>query len=263
MTKTYFDVTGQELSPNLREQLEYFDGDVSRFNKRVDRASDDEQRTDRALRAITSCMWGLTIRHFGFPYETPALAYCQKGLELAELYFNLVGPKILAAAPKVEWYTVSLRSFLLASLSNQHEVRTQFADYLVPQLQVEPMAIPEEPLHGDLLLVIASSMRSEPMNVTQQLTQLGNSRKKRPKLLLQAFHALQNDDQAKFTQSIIASTDRFVNSSACENNVLLDATAKLESVLVGLAWEKGWQDLDFPFETAARLITHRSIGIAP
>lgn len=101
--------------------------------------------------------------------------------------------------------------------ANEHE------EYDKPGLVVEEEAIPIEPALGDALLCIAASFQSSAMKTGTLVERLQKCCKRRPKLLFNAWQALQSGDRANFGK-MTADDDR-----------PLTAVAVLESSLAALA----------------------------
>ena len=217
-------------------------------------------------RTISSCVQTVYNWHFGFRGTLTPEQITAKGIHMAKKYFAHVGDDLAKAGPdmpwdeEIAWFEPYSEALLLATLSGDTKERTELSDYLHGNLVVEGMAIPTEPALGDVLLCIAASFQSTPMDTAPLEERLQKSRKKRPKLLFKALKALQSDDPSAFVSSIADSTANFAKTTA-EDDLPLNAIALLESILVGLAYERGWTDLSFDLPIAARLVTRRSLEL--
>jgi hypothetical protein len=183
----------------------------------------------------------------------------KKGLQLAREYFKTVQADLATASREIDWFLPYSNALLLSTLCGCADDRKYISGMLHPRLLVEEWAIPIEPALGDLALCLAASFQTSPMDVAAVEERLRSSRKKRPKLLLNAWNALNSDDRQQFFSAIEASTANFAKTTA-EDDLPIGAVAVLESVLVGLACERGWCDLPFEIKTAARLVTRSSLG---
>lgn len=216
--------------------------------------------------SVNMCAQILYFRHFGFRGTLPVEQIIAKGIHMAKKYFAHVGDDLAKAGPdmkwdeEIAWFKPYSEALLLATLSGDTKARTEFSDCLHPNLVVEGMAIPIEPALGDVLLCVAASFQSTPMDTAPLEERLQKSRKKHPKLLFKAWRALQSDDPSAFASSIADSTANFAKTTA-EDNLPLNAIALLESILVGLAYERGWTDLSFDLPIAARLVTRQSLEL--
>ena len=187
---------------------------------------------------------------------------------MATAYFGVVRDALaelgLQSSPamNVAWYKPYCEALLLTTLGGRSRERAQCSDCLHPNFAVNPCFAPHgtDPALGDVLLCIASSLQSSPMDSAAIEERLQKSRKKRPKLLFSAFKALESKDCAKFVSTLAESTANFAKTTA-EDDLPLTAVAVLESILAGLAFERGWTDLVFELPIAARLVTHQSLGL--
>lgn len=215
---------------------------------------------------INTCAWMIYLRHFGFRGELAPQQILDKGAEMAAGYFGVVRNQLAERGlqPKspmdVAWYVPYSEALLLITLGGHSDERRYFSDCLHANLTVEARAIPIEPALGDVLLCIAKSFQSSPMDTAAIEERLGQSRKKRPKALFKTWHALQGNDKEKFVSAIADSTANFAKTEA-DDSLPLNAVAVPESILVGIAYERGWTDLSFDLPIAARLVTHQSLGL--
>ncbi|HUY91861.1 MAG TPA: hypothetical protein VMV10_24180 [Pirellulales bacterium] len=186
---------------------------------------------------------------------------------MALVYFDVVRDqlaKMTADTPwneQARWFEPYSEVLLLATLGGQTRERMQLSELLHPKLVVEDLALPHtEAAIGDLLLCIAASFQSSPMDTAPLEARLQKSRKRRPKLLYKAWQALQSGDSAKFSAALAESTANFAETTAKDDHPLT-AIALQESILAALAYERGWTDLSFELPIAARLVTHQSLEL--
>lgn len=214
---------------------------------------------------INSCIWIVYDWHFGFRSALRPQEVAEKGVEMALAYFGTVGERLAKAtanmdwAEEVAWFEPYSQALLMATLAGRTRERTQLSDFLHPGLTVEKMAVPRiEAALGGVLLCIAASFQSSPMNTAPLEQRLKKSRNERLKLLFNAWQALQSGDRAKFAAALADSTANFAKTATGDDRPLT-AIALLESILAGLAYERGWTDLSFELPIAARLVTHESL----
>jgi hypothetical protein len=210
--------------------------------------------------AVVDCVWMLYLWHFGFHSSLSPVTILKKGVDLGQQYFETVRDDLATASREIDWFHPYSEAILMASLCGRTDERRELSDRLHSGLVVEETAIPIEPTLGDFLLCLASSFQTSPMDVGDVEERLRSSRKKRPKLLLNAWDALNGDDRQKFVSAIEASTANFAKTTA-EDDLPIGAIAVLESILVALADEHGWTDLGFETKTAARIVTRSSLGL--
>lgn len=111
------------------------------------------------------------------------------------------------------------------------------------------------------MLCIAASFQSREMDTAPLVERLQKCSKQRPKLLYRAWQALESGERQAFAKAIIDSAVNFAKTTA-EDDVPLTAIALQESILVALAYERGWTDLSFELPIAARLVTHQSLELS-
>lgn len=205
--------------------------------------------------------------HFGFRGKLVPRQVLGKGVEMALAYFRLTGERLTAATPDTEWtaegdwFQPYCEALLLATLAGAKRERAQLSDCLHPNLVVEETAIPIERALGDVVLSVAASFQSRAMDTTTLVERLQKCRKQRPKLLYRAWQALESGKRQAFVAAITDSTVNFAKTTA-EDDVPLTAIALQESILVALAYERGWTDLSFKLPIAARLVTHQSLELS-
>jgi hypothetical protein len=215
---------------------------------------------------ISGCTGMIHWRHFGFRGKLNPQQILDKGIEMAQNYFKVVADRLAKARPKmhwtkeVAWYQPYSQALLLATLAGRPRERTRLSDYLHPKLVVETVAIPIEPVLGDVLLCIAAPLQTKPMDSAPLQERLQKSRKKRPKLLFKAWQALETGDRAKFASALADSMANFTKTTAAADRPST-AIALEESILAALAYERGWTDLTFELPIAARLVTHQSLEL--
>lgn len=246
------------------ESIAFFDREFPTFadNCKESRSADYCYAT-----CINKCIWMIDLWHFGFRGAVTPKQVVDKGVEIATTYFGLVGDQLAECGQQpsstmgIRWFEPYSQALLLTTLGGRMRERTQFSDCLHANLVIEAAAAPDnDAALGDLLLCLASSFQSSPMDTSALQERIERSRKKRPKLLLSAWKALENNDKGKFASALADSTANFAKTSA-EDHIPLTAVAYLESSLASLAYEHGWTDLSFELPIAARLVTHQSLGL--
>ncbi|HUY88840.1 MAG TPA: hypothetical protein VMV10_08915 [Pirellulales bacterium] len=214
---------------------------------------------------IAKCTWIIYDWHFGFRGALRPETAVKKGVEMSLRYFKVVRDRLGKATETLDWTEGAAwvepysEALLLATLAGCTHERTLLSDYLHSGLAVEKMALKHsEAAIGVALLCIAASFQSSPMDTAPLLKRLQKSRKKRPKLLFEAWQALRNGSQTKFTAALVDSTANFAKTTAGDDRPL-SAIALQESILAGLAHERGWTNLSFDPPVAARLVTRHSL----
>lgn len=209
---------------------------------------------------VDKCVWALYDWHFGFRGALRPLDVVTKGVEMALKYFRVVGDRLAKATANADstqdaaWFEPFSEALLLATLAGRTRERTLLSGYLHSALIVEKTAVPRtDAALGDLLLCIAASFQSSPMDTAPLLNRLRKSRKTRLHSLREAWQALENGDRGKFTAALAEATAAFAKTAA--NDRPRAAVALQESILAGLAYERGWTDLSFESPIAARLVT--------
>lgn len=235
----------------------------------------DDCRRDECLEEAKAFCWQVQIStcagmldwwHFGFRGKLKPQQIIEKGIEMAQTYFEVVGERLAKARAKmhwtkeVAWFEPYSKALLMATLAGRMRERTHLSDYLRPKLAVETVAIPIEPALGDVLLCIGASLQSKPMDTVPLKERLHKSRKQRPKLLLKAWQALESGDETNFATALTESTANFAKTTADDDRPST-AIALQESILAALAYERGWTDLSFELPIAARLLTHQSLDM--
>lgn len=211
---------------------------------------------------VDKCVWMLYDWHFGFRGVVRPPDVVTKGVELSLNYFRVVGERLAAKSGDLTmdaaWFEPYSAALLLTTLSGDTSRRTLLSDYLHPTLTVEKTTVSRaDAALGDLLLSIAASFQSSPMDTVPLLKRLRKSRRARPKLLFEAWQALESGDRAKFIAALAASTSTFAKTAADDRPRA--AIALPESILAALAHERGWTDLDLASPVAARLVTQASL----
>jgi len=205
--------------------------------------------------------------HFGFHAVSRPLQIMNKGVDLALEYFETVRDSLAKAMrdvePQAAWYFPYAEALLMTTLTRRTHERTQLSDCLQPNLtrDIGGCVFDIEPEHADVLLCIAASFQSSPMETAPLGQRAQQSRKRRPKLLFKAWQALESGDRAKFVSALADSTANFAKTTAADNTPLM-AVALEESNLAALAYERGWTDITFDLPVAARLVTHRSLELS-
>ena len=217
---------------------------------------------------INSCAWTIYLWHFGFRGALTPKQILDKGTEMATGYFGVVRDELAdrGLRPRspmdVRWFNPYCESLLMATLGGHTDERTQFSDCLHANFTIEASAAPHtEAALGGILLCIAKLFQSSAMDTAAIEERLTQSRKKRPKLLFKAWQALQGGDREEFASALADSTANFAKTTA-DDTLPLNAVAVPESILAGIAYERGWTDLSFDLPIAARLVTHQSLGLA-
>jgi len=214
---------------------------------------------------LAKCAWIIYDWHFGFRGALRPEIAAKKGVEMSLRYFKLVRDQMAKATENPNWTegTAWLEPYsealLLVTVAGSTRERTLLSDDLYSGVAVEKMALKHsEAALGVLLLCIAASFQSLPKDAAPLLKRLQKSRKVRPKLLLEAWQALRDRNQAKFIAALADSTENFAKATADDGRPST-AIALQESILVGLAYERGWSDLSFDLPIAARLVTRQSL----
>lgn len=214
---------------------------------------------------IDKCIWILYDWHFGFRGALRPREVLTKGAEMALNYLRVVGDRLATARANGDstvdaWYGPYSAALLLTTLGGNTRQRTLLSDYLHAGLTVEKTIVPRtEAALGGVLLCIAASFQSSPMNVAPLVKRLQKARKTRAKLLFDAWQALQGGDQTRFTTALAESTAAFAKTAADDRPRA--AVALPESILAGLAHERGWTDRSFESPIAARLVTRESLEL--
>lgn len=216
---------------------------------------------------ISKCTWIIYDWHFGFRGALRPEIAVKKGVEMALRYFKVGRDRRTNATETLDWILGAAwlepysEALLLATLAGSTRERTLLSDYLHSGLTVEKMPLKHsEAALGGALLCIAASFQSSPMDTVPLLKQMQKSRKRRPKLLIEAWQALRDGNQTKFTAALVDSTANFAKTTADDNRPVT-AIALQESILAGLAYERGWTDLSFDLPVAARLLTRHSLDM--
>lgn len=217
---------------------------------------------------IDKCLWMLYDWHFGFRGATPPQDVVAKGVDMALKYFRLIADRLVTATANAEWmedaawFEPYSEALLLSTLGGYIRERTLLSDYvhLGLGLATEKTTLSRnEAGLRDVLLCIAASFQSSPMDIAPLLKRLRKSRNSRLKPLLQAWEAIQSGHQAKFTGALTECIASFAKTAA--DNRPRAAIALMESILTCLAYERGWRNLDFELPIEARLVTRRSIDM--
>ncbi|HEV7222258.1 MAG TPA: hypothetical protein VGN42_06110 [Pirellulales bacterium] len=210
---------------------------------------------------LAKCTWIVYHWHFGFRTSLRPQEVIEKGVALAIKYFAVVDERLRAAdtrsTAEVAWFEPYAQTLLLATLSGRTRERTLLSDYLPARLFQEMTAPRGDAALAGVLLLIASSLRSSPIDAVPLVKRLQKSRKARLKLLLQAWRALESRDRTEFAVALTESTVSFAKTTSDDQP--RNAVALLESILAGLAYERGWSDLSFQSPIAARLVTRPSL----
>lgn len=189
---------------------------------------------------ISRCVWMIYDRHFGFYGEVPAQQAMEKGVQMALTYFRFVGERLAKARAgmrwdkEVAWFEPYSQALLMATLGGLTQERRQLSEFLQPKLVVETVAIPIEAALGDVLLCVAGSLQSSPMDTAPIAARLQKCRKQRPKLLFKAWRALEAGDRATFASTLADSTANYAKTTA-DDHRMDRAIALLESILATLA----------------------------
>ncbi len=214
---------------------------------------------------IAKCTWIVYDWHFGFRGALRPEIAAAKGVEMALRYFKVLrggltkATENLVSSEGAAWLEPYSEALLLATLAGCARERTLLSDDLQPCLTIETTSLKHrEAALSAALLGIAGSFQSSPMDMAPLLKRLQKSRQKRPKLLLEAWQALRNGNQTKFTAALVDSTVNFAKTTAADDQPR-NAIALQESILAGLAYERGWTDVSFDLPIAARLVTRHSL----
>lgn len=217
---------------------------------------------------VTDCTQMIYRWHFGFRGRFSPREILEKGVEMALAYFGVANDRLQKMTAETDWKEVAdwfepySRALLMATLAGRTHARRQLSDFLHPRLvpEVVGASVEIEPAAGDVLLCIAASFQSSPMETAPLAERLQKCRKRRPKLLYKAWQALNGNDRPLFVSALADSTANFAKTTAYDARPLT-AIALQESILAALAYERGWTDLEFELPIAARLVTHQSLEL--
>ncbi len=216
---------------------------------------------------IAKCLWIIYDWHFGFRGALQPEVAAKKGLDMASRYFKVVCEGLSKATETLDsmdgstWVEPYSEALLLATLTGSTVERTMLSDYLLSNATVDKISLRHrDAVIGVALLCIAASPQTSNVHIRQLIKRLQKSRQRRPQLLLEAWQALQNENQSKFTAALADSTAIFATTTAGDDRPLT-AVALPESILAGLAYERDWTDLSFDLPVAARLVTRHSLDM--
>lgn len=205
--------------------------------------------------AVNACFWPVAMWHFGFRTVQTPKDWSDKAMNVVHKFFSQPRGKILNSSEELEWFQSFVEFSLLSYFATDPmECRSAFASFLRADFTVEETAVPIEPALGDIALLIASSYQNAKVSSNSTIARLKKSRKRRPKLLLQAWTAILEDDPESFQSAIEDSIGNFAATTA-EDDTPITAIALLESILVSITIENKWSSLSFQEEVAARLLT--------
>ncbi|MES2793029.1 MAG: hypothetical protein V4719_25680 [Planctomycetota bacterium] len=212
--------------------------------------------------AINKCVWPVALAHFGFASTHNCTYWCGRGCELAIEFFQQSRDDILMNSVRMPWYQCYIELYLLSCFCPQGiSARTAASKFLQDDLQVEAAAIPIEPALGRIALLMASEY-NDGLSQEVDIKNANPRWKKHAKSLFDAWSALKAGNRSQFTESMIKAVTEHARKTKDDENLPIFAVATLESAMLGRAYEKGWTDLEFPPEIAARLVTHQSLGVA-
>ena len=144
---------------------------------------------------INTCAQLIYSRHFGF--GGPALdSEDLEGVELAQTYFSMVGDDLAKAGGKrkrtdeIAWFEPYSETLLLSPLAGCTRPADANFRSAASDARCRRVAIPIELALGDVLLCMAASFQSSPMDTAPLQKRLKSSRKPRPKLLFKAWQSL-------------------------------------------------------------------------
>lgn len=235
--------------------------DFCRSDECINKASCWRSRLCYCLQMI--CRW-----HFGFRGKLLPQEILEKGVDMALTYFGVVDDRLQKMTAEtdwteeVAWFEPYSEALLMAVLGGRTREHSQLSGFLHPRLPPEKIGarVEIEPALADVLLCIAATFQSSPMDIAPLVERLPKCRKRRPKLLYKAWLALKNDDRPTFASALADSTANFAKTTA-EDTDPLTAIALQESILAALAYERGWTDLAFEPPIAARLVTQQSLEL--
>ncbi len=220
--------------------------------------------SDLAMLALTAsgCLWPVLLSHFGFRGEHSIEEWCGRGCDLTIEFFRQPHRKIIAATERFRWFECFCNVMLMSCFCpHGMPAREAFSQFLQDDWQVEITAIRIEPALGRIALLMASEYNEK----LSQVVDIKNAKprwKKHAKSLLYAWNALKAGDQSQFIESLTEAVTEHARKTKGDENLPITAIAILESAMLGRAYEKGWTDLKFPPEIAARLVTHHSLELA-
>lgn len=207
------------------------------------------------------CLWPVLLSHFGFDGEHSIKDWCERGCELTIDFFRQSHSQILENTTQLRWFECECNIMLMSCFCPQGmAARIASSQFLQDDWQVEAAAIPIEPALGRIALLMASEYNDK-LSKEVDIRNAKPRWKRHAKSLLYAWNALKDHDSSQFVKSIAEAVEEHARKTKDDAKVPITAIAIIESAMVGRAYEKGWTNLEFPPEIAARLVTHQSLGL--
>ncbi|MCZ2343731.1 MAG: hypothetical protein LC104_18335 [Bacteroidales bacterium] len=254
----YFELLKCGDAAVLASDAESYEADLDLEEFLKDEPLDQGLLTD----AVNDCVCLAVLVHFGFIDHCSAKHWSGRGCDKIIEFFKQPHDEILENTSHLQWYNCYCKAYLLSCFCPQGmTARKAFSQFLQDDWQVEDAAIPIEPALGRIALLMASEHNDQ---LSQEIN-IRNAKprwKKHAKSLLSAWNALKDGDQSRFVESLIEAVAEHTRKTKDGPNTPMVAIAFVESAMLGRAYEKGWTDLKFPPETAARLVTRQSLGLA-
>jgi hypothetical protein len=203
----------------------------------------------------------IASNHFGIGGRVSSVQWADAGMQFVRFLSDNGITKVKKLSGSMFWWSGCYNWFLPLSCfaTDPEPARRAFSNFLQEDLEVEKVPTPIDPAIGKLQLIIASTFRDKPFDVEALHKAAAKSRKKRTKALLSAWDALQEENTEQFQKSIEIGVKEHADQETPTSALV--TIAAFETALVCLAYERGWEEIKFPFETACRLVTRKSAGI--
>jgi hypothetical protein len=223
---------------------------------------DDSFKASSALREAT---YLVAMRHFQFVGAPQDPGLVQQGCRIAVAFFEAMATRWRNEVETGLVHEVSC-ALLLSLLADDHEAQCQICNSISAQVASREKRFPESPPIelAQYYLVLASHFRDRPFpKLAEHATSVQRGRPLRPRLLLQAWEAIGNQDQAAFEKALQQSLEFFA-ANPVQNigpNNLVERLAIDESVLYLLAKNRDMRQPSLPLQLLDLIITHDSIGM--
>lgn len=164
----------------------------------------------------------------------------------------------------ISWFSPWAPAFWLSLLADGNDAIRLCADWTESWFTVGfPATDVDETLTAHVLISVASSFRTSPLAGREEMEAIVlKSRKKMPKLLLQAWVAARSDNQQEFESNLLLATQEFRRRQN-KKEILTYLLPMPHAIVLAAARKIGMTLPQFPEEISCYLPTCESIGLKP
>jgi hypothetical protein len=220
---------------------------------------------------------GLALHHLGFPLRKPIEEYLERGFRVAVDYFcedwwtkDEDDRKVMDKSHKenhLQWIEPFSRSLLIGLLQEQWDDLARICAWVEADILPEYTGGDFEDELVDLYRSLAAGLRPEPMSGLEEVeARICKCRKKRPKLLFQAWDAARSGNQTAFNDAFVKAMKHFDSLFDDKSPNLRSPMfwiAQHHSIVALAARRKGMKLPELTPRQNAFLVSRESLGLSP